>query len=170
MSEDIEILDDINIENEESNDEIVDNEEVDEEHYQAKRMTDEEVQRIDDLWKEEPYTAKKLSDEEVQRIDDLWKDDPIDPEYLYSDTNDFIDEVEHMDFADLEKEQERLDGLAELSNDEIFDEYDKQQYLPNIDKMNKEELTNYKAFLENIRDSKDGEDGDDTPKVRVRKR
>ena len=56
------------------------------------------------------------------------------------------------------------------NNHEIFEEYDKQQHLPNIDKMNKEELTNYKAFLENIRDSKDGEDGDDTPKVRVRKR
>ena len=170
MSEDMEILDDINIE-EETNDDVEKIEEnIDEEHYQAKRMTDEEVQRIDDLWKEEPYTAKKLSDEEVQRIDDLWKDDPIDPEYLYSDTNDFINEVENMDFADLEREQARLDGLAELSNDEIFEEYDK-QFMPNINEMGREELTNYKSFLENLKDSKDGEDdGSDAPKVRVRKR
>lgn len=170
MSEDMEILDDINIE-EETNDDVEKIEEnIDEEHYQAKRMTDEEVQRIDDLWKEEPYTAKKLSDEEVQRIDDLWKDDPTDPEYLYSDTNDFINEVENMDFADLEREQARLDGLAELSNDEIFEEYDK-QFIPNINEMGREELTNYKSFLENLKDSKDGEDdGSDAPKVRVRKR
>lgn len=116
--------------------------------YHASRMSQEEIDRIDDLWQKdtsnaevEPYHAEPLSVSEIS--------DSVEPYHATgsTDTGDISDEigsrseygdipqvesiedsfasqVESMSFDDLQLEQSRLDQLSQMDDMDIFAEYD----------------------------------------------
>lgn len=124
--EDIEFLDTSDLEAS-----MIETDDVEDDVYHATRMSDDEVKRIDDMWKDketdvEPYVATRLSDaDEIQGdADDVSDGDIPSPESL---EDSFAADVEAMSFDDLNKEQARLAELSQMEDIDIFAEYDVQQ-------------------------------------------
>jgi len=104
-------------------------EDIDDGRYHATRMSDEEVQRIDDMWEKddyrdvEPYRATRIADidEIPEDTDDTGGGDILSEETI---EDQFAADVEAMSFDDLGKEQARLDELSQMDDMDIFAEYD----------------------------------------------
>lgn len=115
-------------------DNMSETEDAEDDLYHATRMSDEEVQRIDDMWKEEksmeddiePYKATRLSDADdlTEDSDDVSGENVLQSESL---EDAFAADVEAMSFDDLYKEQERIDKLSKMDDMDIFVEYDNAQ-------------------------------------------
>ena len=113
----------------------VDETDLDEASYHATKMSLEEVQRIDDLWKEpedvdtdiEPYRAKALSDNNDLQCDINEESQLTDIGSSESLEDRFASDIEAMSFDDLKAEQERLDRLSQMNDMDIFAEYDAEQ-------------------------------------------
>lgn len=148
--------------------------ELDDGNYHATHLSEEEVQQIDDLWKEErnadvePYHADRMTEDEVARIDELNNDKSLDVEPYHAVPNDldtisdadadrFAAEIEALSLDELEAEQERLDKLHNDTDMDIFGEYDagikgsltEEQYHDLVDGLPKETLEHLRSGLEN---------------------
>lgn len=162
---DIEILDTSDIESsiseEVETDDIPATDELDDGLYHATRMSEEEINRIDEMWDEtskkesdvEPYQATRLSEmEQVEEVKEPYKStrlsDSSDISGELSDQSDmagvempesleeqFAAEIEAISFDDLSAEQARLDSLSQMDDLDIFAEYDaaqKSEYDPEL--------------------------------------
>lgn len=149
--------------------------ELDDGNYHATRLSEDEVQRIDDLWENdnksvdvEPYYAERMTEEEVSQIDELNKDITLDVEPYHATPNDldtlsnedadrFAAEIEALSLDELEVEQNRLDKLHNDAEMDIFGEYDadvkgsltEEQYHDLVDGLPKETLEHLRSGLEN---------------------
>ena len=148
--------------------------ELDDGNYHATHLSEEEVQQIDDLWKEnksadiEPYHAERMTEEEVARIEELNQDKALDVEPYHAVPNDldtiseadadrFAAEIEALSLDELEVEQERLDKLHNDAEMDIFGEYDasvkgsmtEEQFHDLIDGLPRETLEHLRTGLEN---------------------
>lgn len=148
--------------------------ELDDGNYHATHLSEEEVQQIDDLWKEnksadiEPYHAVRMTEEEVARIEELNQDKALDVEPYHAVPNDldtiseadadhFAAEIEALSLDELEVEQERLDKLHNDAEMDIFGEYDasvkgsmtEEQFHDLIDGLPRETLEHLRTGLEN---------------------
>lgn len=148
--------------------------ELDDGNYHATHLSEEEVQQIDDLWKEnksadiEPYYAERMTEEEVARIGELNQDKALDVEHYHAVPNDldtiseadadcFAAEIEALSLDELEVEQERLDKLHNDAEMNIFGEYDanversmsEDQFHDLIDGLPRESLERLRTGLEN---------------------
>lgn len=148
--------------------------ELDDGNYHATHLSEEEVQQIDDLWKEdksadiEPYHAERMTEEEVARIEELSQDVALDVEPYHAVPNDldtnsesdadrFAAEIEALSLDELEAEQERLDILHNDAEMDIFGEYDasvkgswtEEQFHDLIDGLPRETLEHLRTGLEN---------------------
>lgn len=148
--------------------------ELDDGNYHATHLSEEEIQQIDDLWKEsksadiEPYHAERMTEEEVARIEELNQDKALDVEPYHAVPNDldtiseadadrFAAEIEALSLDELEVEQERLDKLHNDAEMDIFGEYDasvkrsmtEEQFHDLIDGLPRETLEHLRTGLEN---------------------
>lgn len=126
--------------------------ELDDDVYRATRMSQDEIERIDELWKSdnkealdiEPYRAtKNVDNDEIGFTEpyrafsssDIWEGgidssesfDVLGCESLDSLEEKFASEIEKMSFDDLVYERERLDELSQMSDMDIFTAYDLEQ-------------------------------------------
>ena len=149
--------------------------ELDDSHYRASSLSKEEVQQIDDLWKEdskstdvEPYQAERMSEDEVAKIEEFSKDEVLDTEPYHaisnnldaaaeSDTDHFSDEIKALSLDEIEARQEHLVNLENNAEADIFKEYDgnvngsltEEQYHDLVDGLPKEALEHLRDGLEN---------------------
>lgn len=149
--------------------------ELDDGRYHATHLSEEEVQQIDEMWQEknsvadvEPYQAQRLSEDEIARINELNENKVIDVEPYHAIPNDldiiseadadrFAAEIEALTLDELEVEQERLDKLHNDAEMDIFGEYDasvkgslsEEQYHDLVDGLPKETLEHLRSGLEN---------------------
>lgn len=113
------------------------------------------------------YHAERMSEEEVQRIDDLWDDDSrefreVEPYKAISQSemadtgNDvltieerFSNEIDAMSLDELQAERDRIEAIAQMNDMDIFAEYDQQQQANDlIGSMSKEQLLDLKDSVE----------------------
>lgn len=112
--------------------------------YHAERMSEEEVQRIDDLWDDsrefrevEPYKAISQSE-----MADIGNDVSTIEER-------FSNEIDAMSLDELQAEHDRIEAIAQMNDMDIFAEYDQQQQANNlIGNMSKEQLLDLKDSVE----------------------
>lgn len=118
----------------ESND--MSNDQLDSGHYKASRMTEEQVQEIDELWRVEkpvdiePYKATHMTEEQVREIDELWRVEkpanvePYKATHLTEEQMKQTDEIWKANGA-APYQAVRLDSVKDISpnsdNDSIFD-------------------------------------------------
>ena len=116
--------------------------ELDDSHYRASSLSKEEVQQIDDLWKEdskstdvEPYQAERMPEDEVAKIEEFSKDEALDTEPYHaisnnldvaaeSDADHFSDEIKALSLDEIEARHEHLVKLENNAEADIFKEYD----------------------------------------------
>lgn len=140
--------------------------------YHAERMSEEEVQRIDDLWDDsrefrevEPYKAISQSE-----MADIGNDVSTIEER-------FSNEIDAMSLDELQAEHDRIEAIAQMNDMDIFAEYDQQQQANNlIGNMSKEQLLDLKDSVE-AHDPQtldffgiDSDDTADAPKLSLKKR
>lgn len=140
--------------------------------YHAERMSEEEVQRIDDLWDDsrefrevEPYKAISQSE-----IADIGND-------VLTIEERFSNEIDAMSLDELQAERDRIEAIAQMNDMDIFAEYDQQQQANDlIGSMSKEQLLNLKDSVE-AHDPQtldffgiDSDDTADAPKLSLKKR
>ena len=138
----------------------------------AERMSEEEVQRIDDLWDDsrefrevEPYKAISQSE-----MADIGNDVSTIEER-------FSNEIDAMSLDELQAEHDRIEAIAQMNDMDIFAEYDQQQQANNlIGNMSKEQLLDLKDSVE-AHDPQtldffgiDSDDTADAPKLSLKKR
>lgn len=125
----------------------------DDDFYHAEHMSDEEVKRIDEMWDEtkdysdvEPYKA--ILSSELSDIEDV----------TLTDEEKFAAKIESMSLDDLQAERDRLEKLSQMSDMDIFADYDEQasgsgleQFDATIEDMSIEQLADLKDSLE-VRD------------------
>ena len=150
---------------------------LDDDHYHAERMSDEEVKRIDDMWDDskdcsdvEPYHAFRV--DELSDVEDV----------AMTDEEKFAAEIESMSLDELQEERHRLEELSKMSDLDIFAEYDDQMRESGLaeldavmDDLSKDQLAELRDRLE----AKDPEtleyfdisddDTDDNPTLTLRK-
>lgn len=140
--------------------------------YHAERMSEEEVQRIDDLWDDsrefrevEPYKAISQSG-----MADIGND-------VLTIEERFSNEIDAMSLDELQAERDRLEAIAQMNDMDIFAEYDQQQQANDlIGSMSKEQLLDLKDSVE-AHDPQtldffgiDSDDTADAPKLSLKKR
>ena len=140
--------------------------------YHAERMSEEEVQSIDDLWDDsrefrevEPYKAISQSE-----MADIGNDVSTIEER-------FSNEIDAMSLDELQAEHDRIEAIAQMNDMDIFAEYDQQQQANNlIGNMSKEQLLDLKDSVE-AHDPQtldffgiDSDDTADAPKLSLKKR
>lgn len=149
--------------------------ELDDSHYRASSLSKEEVQQIDDLWKEdskstdvEPYQAERMSEDGVAKIEEFSKDEALDTEPYHaisnnldvaaeSDADHVSDEIKALSLDEIEARQEHLVKLESNADADIFKEYDanvngsltEEQYHDLVDGLPKEALEHLRDGLEN---------------------
>ena len=122
----------------------------DDKFYHAEHMSDEEVERIDEMWDEtkdyvdvEPYKA--IPSGELSDIEDI----------TLTAEEQFAAEIEAMSLDDLQAERDRLEELSKMSDMDIFADYDEQasgsgleQFGATIEGVSIEQLADLKDSLE----------------------
>lgn len=123
--------------------------------YHAERMSDEEVARIDELWDDskdysdvEPYKA--ISSGELTDVEDV----------ALTDEEKFAAEIESMSLDDLQAERERLVALSEMSDMDIFADYDEQVSGTGLEKLDAAMEGMSVEQLADLRDSLEARDPD----------
>lgn len=129
---------------------------------------DTEIEKLDEL-DDGNYHATHLSEEEIQQIDDLWKEErTADVEPYHATPNDldiisdtdadrFAAEIEALSLDELEVEQECLDNIHNNADMDVVGEYDtaikgsltEEQYHDLVDELPKETLEYLRSGLEN---------------------
>lgn len=175
--------------------------------YHASKLSEDNLERIDKLWSDdssdsdaEPYIASEITAEEVEQIDEFVERSDVEPYRAHTldlegqdldDVTDslssedlFAQQIEAMSLDELREERERIERLSQMSDIDIFAEYDLQlkgategSASDMMDDPSGQELETLRDGLENkdhdLMESikiDDTDDDDDTPRLQLKLR